>query len=371
MGADVCVAGGGPAGLAAAIALRREGFGVTVVDCAVPPIDKACGEGLMPAGVAALRNLGVTIPAGLGRPFKGIRFSDECSTADAEFSRGPGLGIRRTELHRLLVEKAAENGVIMIWGAKQARLAGGGISIGGQLLEARLIVGADGQNSAIRRQAGLNRIKSERRRYAFRKHYRIAPWSDRVEVWWGARRQIYVTPLAEDEVCVALLTHDRSLRLDRALAEFPEIEKRLAKAIPTSIEMGAVTASRRLHCVHSGSVALVGDASGSVDAITGEGLELSFKQAAAFARSLRAGDPSSYQRDHEAIGGRPRAMAALLLSLDRYPVARRKVVAALARWPRMFQLLVDVHNGRLAQIQLPGGATSIHGPSTGSPCKVI
>jgi menaquinone-9 beta-reductase len=244
------------------------------------------------------------------------------------------------------VQAAAETGVIMIWGTKQARLAAGGISIGGQLVEARLIVAADGQNSAIRRQAGLNRIRSERRRFAFRKHYRIAPWSDHVEVWWGARRQIFVTPLADDEVCVAMTTRDRSPRLDAALAEFPEIQKRLAKAIPTSTEMGAVTASRRLQCVHRGSVALVGDASGSVDAITGEGLELSFKQAVAFARSLRAGDPHRYQREHEAMGGRIRAMAALLLSLDRHPALRRKALATLARWPKMFQLLMDVHNGQ-------------------------
>ena len=345
MRADVCVAGGGPAGLATAIALRREGFGVAVADCAIPPIDKACGEGLMPAGIAALRDLGVTIPAGVGRPFKGIRFADEYSTVEAEFSLGSGLGIRRTELHRLLVQKATEAGVILIWGAKQVRLARGGISTGGQFVEARLIVGADGQNSSIRRQAGLHRIQSERRRFAFRKHYRIAPWSDYVEVWWSARCQIYVTPLAEDEVCIAMVSRYCSPRLDEALADFPEIQKRLAKAIPTSTEMGAVTASRRLRCVHGGNVALVGDASGSVDAVTGQGLELSFKQAAAIARSLRAGDPRRYQYEHEAIGGRTHAMAALLLTLDRHPMLRRKALAILARWPEMFQLLLDVHNG--------------------------
>jgi menaquinone-9 beta-reductase len=351
MRTDICVAGGGPAGLAAAIALRREGFGVAIVDCAVPPIDKACGEGLMPAGIAALRDLGVTIPPGLGRPFEGIRFSDRFSTAEAKFSCGPGLGIRRTELHRLLVQKAAEAGVIMIWGAKRVRLASGGISTGRQFVEARVIVGADGQNSAIRRQGGLDRIQSERHRFAFRKHYRIAPWSDHVEVWWGARRQIYVTPLAKDEVCVATVSRDRSPRLDGALAEFPEIQKRLAKAIPISTEMGAVTASRRLRCVHGGNVALVGDASGSVDAVTGQGLELSFKQAAAFAQSLRAGDPRCYQREHEAMGARTHAMAALLLSLDRHPAVRLKALATLAKWPKMFQLLLDVHNG-----QTPGDA---------------
>ncbi|MGB8062426.1 MAG: FAD-binding protein, partial [Candidatus Sulfotelmatobacter sp.] len=47
---DVFVIGGGPAGLAAAIAARKCGLRVIVADAAQPPIDKACGEGLMPDG---------------------------------------------------------------------------------------------------------------------------------------------------------------------------------------------------------------------------------------------------------------------------------------------------------------------------------
>ena len=45
---DALIAGGGPAGLAAAIALRQKGLDVLVADALWPPIDKACGEGLMP-----------------------------------------------------------------------------------------------------------------------------------------------------------------------------------------------------------------------------------------------------------------------------------------------------------------------------------
>ena len=41
-------------GLATAIALRGRGFSVTVADPAQPPIDKACGEGLMPDALASL-----------------------------------------------------------------------------------------------------------------------------------------------------------------------------------------------------------------------------------------------------------------------------------------------------------------------------
>src|SRR6185295_20246868 len=71
---DVFVIGGGPAGLAAALAARRRGFDVTLADSAVPPIDKACGEGIMPDGLAAARALGVDLEAAPGHMFRGVRF---------------------------------------------------------------------------------------------------------------------------------------------------------------------------------------------------------------------------------------------------------------------------------------------------------
>src|SRR5271169_4232014 len=71
---EVLVAGGGPAGLATAIAARQAGFEVAVVDCAQPPIDKACGEGIMPDGLTALAALGVHVDARQAAPFRGIRF---------------------------------------------------------------------------------------------------------------------------------------------------------------------------------------------------------------------------------------------------------------------------------------------------------
>jgi flavin-dependent dehydrogenase len=54
----VFVIGGGPAGLAAAIAARQRGFAVAVADGLEPPVDKACGEGLMPDTLRVLRELG-------------------------------------------------------------------------------------------------------------------------------------------------------------------------------------------------------------------------------------------------------------------------------------------------------------------------
>ena len=112
------IVGGGPAGLAAAIAARAKGLRVTLVDSRTPPIDKACGEGLLPEGLAALRNLGVDLDRAAPVPFAGIRFSDDRSTASARFPRGSALGIRRTILHRLLVDHADAAGVAFVWGAR-------------------------------------------------------------------------------------------------------------------------------------------------------------------------------------------------------------------------------------------------------------
>src|SRR5260370_33259056 len=98
-GTGVLVIGGGPAGLAAAIAARMKGFDVIVADGAKPPIDKACGEGLMPGTSRALRELGAAIRTGDGQTFRGIRFVDSTNSVGANFSGARGFGTRRTVLH--------------------------------------------------------------------------------------------------------------------------------------------------------------------------------------------------------------------------------------------------------------------------------
>ncbi len=145
---DVCVVGGGPAGLAAAIALRLEGFTVNVFDCAVPPIDKACGEGLMPDSLAALEAFGVKVPQGVGFPFRGVCFVDGKSRVAADFPNGNAIGLRRTVLHTLLVERAAMLGVGLHWGVKEPHSSG-------------VVIAADGQNSQIetRCRVGQNQAR--------------------------------------------------------------------------------------------------------------------------------------------------------------------------------------------------------------------
>src|SRR4051794_41399947 len=144
------VVGGGPAGLATAIRARLAGLGVTVIDRARPPIDKACGEGLMPDAVARLREIGV-VPRGLS--FRGIRYFDRGVVAEGLFPQSGGLGVRRTELHEALVRRAGEVGVDLRWGVKAEGLREGGVESGQVFLTARRIVGADGPPSRRRQWA--------------------------------------------------------------------------------------------------------------------------------------------------------------------------------------------------------------------------
>jgi flavin-dependent dehydrogenase len=354
--AEVLVAGGGPAGLAAAIAARQAGFEVAVVDCARPPIDKACGEGIMPDGLAALAALNIRLDAGQAARFRGIRFIDGQQSVEAGFPDGVGYGIRRTLLHRCMAERAEQCGVALHWGRRITGLSDDGLVVEGRIVSSRWLICADGQNSRLRKLAGLDPATPPRYRYGFRRHYCVAPWSNFVEVHWSDCGQMYVTPVGEDQVCVALITGRKALRFDTALATFPQLAARLGHAAIMGDTVGAVSASRTLHCVHSGRLALVGEAAGSVDAITGEGLAIAFRQAIALADALRAGDLTLYEKAHSEITRVPRRMAALMLMMDNRRWLRERALRALSAEPSFFRRMLAVHTGRLSPVELGIGA---------------
>jgi flavin-dependent dehydrogenase len=323
-----------------------------VADGSVAPIDKPCGEGLMPDGLAALAALGVEIPAGEARPFRGIRFCSGDDSVAASFPNGHGFGIRRTVLHRIMAEAAERAGVHTLWRSVVTGLEPGGVRVSGELVRARWVVGADGGHSRVRRWAQLDQHQLRSPRYAFRRHYRMAPWADFMELHWGPGCELYVTSVAHDEVCVALISRDPKLRLDPALRHFPLMSARVAGKQHASEERGAVTVSRRLRRVSSGNVALVGDASGGVDAITGEGLCLAFKQARLLASCMADGSLAGYQRGHRALMRRPAAMARLMLMLDGRPWLRGRVMKALMRRPQIFESMLATHVGEASAARI-------------------
>ena len=343
--ADVVIIGGGPAGLAAAIALRQKGIDSLVVEALEPPIDKCCGEGLMPDGLHSLKALGVEIHQEEGYPFRGIRFANRTHCIDADFPNGTGIGVRRTHLHQRLIDRACEVGVRLIWGARATLPNQTEVLVNGVPTRFRWLIGADGTTSRVRRRAGLAVEKAFSQRVAFRCHYKIAPWSEYVEVHWGATGQVYITPVAPDCVCVVFVTSSGSVDRKHFLDGFPEVALKLAGASIVTKGRGDASVTRKLVRVANETVALIGDAAGSADVITGEGLAQSFRQAVVLAASIENGELSEYQKAHRRIARLPHAMARLMLTMDRWPAVEKQGMRALASDTSLFQELLSVHVG--------------------------
>lgn len=332
---DVLVVGGGPIGLVAAIEARLAGLSATVVEPRSTPIDKACGEGLMPGAVAALARLGVD-PG--GHAIAGISYQDGTRRVDHGFRHGIGRGVRRTTLHAVLAERAAELGVELIAGRVESldqdaesvtvRVAGaaGGIRAGWML-------GADGLHSTVRELVGLAAASRGARRFGLRRHFAVAPWNDLVEVHWttttdGGRAELYVTPVDEFEVGIAVLGPQHT-DYDEAVRSVPRVAERLERAAPTTSTRGAGPLRQRTRARTAGRVLLVGDASGYVDAITGEGIRVGLAQAQAAIECIVAGRPRRYEREWRRVTRDFRMLTAGLVALGASPL--RPAIVPLAR----------------------------------------
>ena len=351
---DYAIVGGGPAGLAVAIFAALAGRRAVVIERRHEPVDKACGEGLMPPGVTWLGRMGVELPPDAGRHFRGIRYVDGAVTAEADFVDGPGLGIRRIALWSAMECRASALGVQLSLGTEARRFAARADHVALETSQgtvcARWLVGADGLHSRVREASGVAVRSDRRQRFGVRRHFRVAPWSDLVEVHWADGVEAYVTPVGRQCVGIAFLwSAAEGARGDYGafLARFPDICARLgsATASPETPALGAGPFAVNVAPVARERVLLVGDASGYVDAITGEGISLAFASAAALVAATAAGDPRVYERAWARLRRQHVAVTRLVLWMADRPWLRRRVIRALSESPSAFRAFLALNTG--------------------------
>ena len=332
---DLIVAGGGPVGLATALYAAQAGLDVVVREPRGAPVDKACGEGLMPGAVADLTRLGIPLT---GIDLAGIRYCDPHRFVDAPFRAGPGRGVRRTTLHSALAEAAVAAGVVIEPDpVREVEQRADRVLVDGQA--ARHLVAADGLHSPVRRMLGLEAPRRGQRRFGLRRHLALAPWTSYVEVHWSPRAEAYVTPVAPDCVGLAVLTPEGG-DFEDLLRAFPALAERVAGADGTRV-LGAGPLRQRVTRRVAGRVLLVGDASGYVDALTGEGIALGLAQARAAVAAVVAGSPESYERAWHRLSWRHNLLTASLLRVSSRPMLRRALVPAADRLPVVFRAAVN------------------------------
>lgn len=387
---DVAVVGGGPVGLATAIHARLAGLRVCVLERRAVPPDKACGEGLMPAGVAALQHMGVALSPQERHPLRGICYLDGPWRAQGDFAHGEvGWGVRRLALNGALLARARALAAQVHLGCNVQGCDIGDDSVllrtaQGEV-QARWLVGADGLHSKVRAWAGLPAatqaspvgalhgqmrawaglpaVPPSRRRFGVRRHFALAPWGNQVEVHWQRGVEAYVTPVAANQVNIALLWEGGPATFFELLQAFPALHDRVRDAPCSSSARGSGPFAQHLARRVGQRVALVGDAAGYLDALTGEGLTLGFRSSAALARVLAQDLPlSQYETAYRRLSANYYRTTAALLGVARRPWLRRALIVALAQVPGAFDRVLAWHG----QSSAPDSARLIPASPTGN-----
>lgn len=335
---DLLIVGAGPVGLVTAIHAVNAGLKVTVIEPRIGMIDKACGEGLMPDALHHLAAIGIDPP---GVDFHGIRYLSGNRMAEARFSGGPGRGVRRTTLHGCLLKRAKELNVDFVAGQVDTVIQND-THVEAAGVKARYLIGADGLHSTVRSQLNLRvaKRKPTHQRYGVRQHFNVAPWTDLVEVYWLDNAEVYVTPVDQNTVGIAVLGSDQ-INFEEIISRIPLLQRHLNSAEPASKLRGAGPLRQDVRARSKGRVLLVGDAAGYVDALTGEGLRVGFSEGKAAVAAVLANNPRSYESEWRKITRSYRLLAGGLLLASSNQTIRSMIVPAAQTFRPIFSRLVN------------------------------
>ncbi len=369
----VVVVGGGPAGAATSIFLRQLGHDVVLVDEARFPRDKVCGEAVSPEAWRLLAALDAEASIASRRPWplRGMTLTAPDGTVFEGRYRGaprPGFALRRRDLDHALLDSARQAGVEV---REMTRVSGivveNGVVAGviaenrasTRVIRARLTVAADGRRSVVARHLGLLSEHASLRKFAVRGHWEgVADLAELGEMHVARGGYCGVAPLGAAEANVAFVLDQRDMRdaagdltgfYRRALARWPPVAARLAKArlvdAPRAVGPLALEARR----LFAPGALLVGDAGGFLDPFTGEGVTLALRTAeigAPFADAyLRGADAESLRRYDRARAAATRdkfRVNRILLGIVAWPALANRVARKLKRRPDLADRLVGI-----------------------------
>jgi len=364
--ADVAVVGAGPAGAAAALFAARRGLRVIVVDKQTFPRDKPCGEGLMPSGRPALRELGLedAVVSGRAPPLHGVQFGrvDEPPAAvrfPAHDGEQAGLGIRRLTFDAQLADALGHHPHIQFFQQSEARDvrrdADGMttvITAAGEV-RAHFVAIADGLRSALRHRLSWTVGPRPPHRYGIVAHWTMAgpvdPW---VRITFDRGLEVYEGPVAGNQRMVALLCYqDRMHEFGGQLkSRYRTITQAVRPGLRDADLVGSVSAVGPFWygatTVADHGIFLVGDAAGFSDPITAEGIATGLRQARAFADALASPSPEhAYRQAHRRITKDPHRVAALFLRLSHNPALVDRAIRNHARSPQTLTKLLGIGFG--------------------------
>ncbi len=371
---DAVVVGAGPSGALTALALARAGHRVTVLDRDRFPRDKPCGEALMPPGVGVLRRMDLLdAVTATGAPrLAGVTYTHPGAAAPAYAAfpvppdGGPayGLGVRRTTFDAVLADAVRRQpGVTLVEGvradrlltARDGRVVGVGTSVGP--VEARVTVAADGLHSTLRAAAGWTMPTRGGRRYGVVGHWQVAPPQPAgITVTLCGDHEWYEAPVGERERLVSVLGPRRlvgTIARDYAGAARSAL-RHLWDARPSAAPRAAGALPQGSRRIDRPGLALVGDAAGSVDPATGEGLAMGLLLGEVLAARLAemlaeqaspARAMARYRSEHRRLWRDRRRVAAIALWLGRHPAMSRRVIARAAVDPCGLEALLAVNCG--------------------------
>lgn len=363
---DVAIVGAGPAGSAAAITLAERGYQVVLFDKRAFPREKLCGDFVNPINLPLLRRLGVAeqIRAQPHAAVTGFLItSSSGASAEARLPGGaPGLGLRRALLDHALVQRAVQRGAVVRLNSRLDELspsaAGWRITAQEEGWRAKLLIGADGRNSWVAEQLGLNGGAARHGRsigfQARLKWSAGAPGRVEIHLFPGGYAGLVGIGGGELNLCLAIdrraLPHaGKNASVVRYLAHNPQLKRVLERSSDEPEFRAAYPVYFPARRCFTERALLAGDAARVSEPVTGEGIYCALQSGLLAAemvdRALAAGDLSAdflRRYDQRCAGlfrGRMRLNTILRFAVYR-PALLDPVIRLLGRKSRWLDALV-------------------------------